>query len=262
MKILLSNDDGIFAPGIQALAEALCQAHEVYVCAPDGERSAVSRSMTLFSPIRARETRLPGLPDIPAYAVSGTPVDCMRLALGNLFPEPDIVVSGVNMGPNLGTDVLYSGTVAAAHEAALLGYQSIAVSCLSYKGEHIDTAGRVALLAVEYVVSHPMRFGTLLNVNVPGIPFEQLKGVKVMPACVEQYELKFIEREDPFGVKYYWAPCGRTSCCDGMDVDDRWAREGYVTVTPLTYDLTDYARLAEMDEAALDWVGRAERGNG
>lgn len=135
MKILLSNDDGIFAPGIHALAEALCQAHEVYVCAPDGERSAVSRSMTLFSPLRARKTQLAGLPDIPAYAVSGTPVDCMRLALGNLFPEPDIVVSGVNMGPNLGTDVLYSGTVAAAHEAALLGYQSIAVSCLSYKGE-------------------------------------------------------------------------------------------------------------------------------
>lgn len=256
MKILLCNDDGIFAPGIRAVAKALADAHEVYVCAPDGERSAVSRSMTIFSPLRAREARLDGLPDIPAYAVSGTPVDCMRLALGNLFPAPDIVVSGANMGPNLGTDVLYSGTVAAAHEAALLGYQSVAVSCLSHGGEHVETAARVALLAVEYVHDNPMRFGTLLNVNVPALPFEEVRGVKVVPACVVQYDLTYIEREDPFGAKYYWMPHGRTTCCEGMDVDDRWAREGYVTLTPLTYDLTDYARLAVMDEAAVGWFGR------
>ena len=143
MKILLSNDDGVFAPGLKALANALNKDHELTVSAPDSERSAVSRSMTLFDPLRARETRIEGLPDVPAYAVSGTPVDCVRLALGNLFSEPDIVVSGINMGPNLGTDVLYSGTVAAAHEAALLGYQSIAVSCLSYHGRNIETAARL-----------------------------------------------------------------------------------------------------------------------
>ena len=256
MRILLSNDDGITSPGIRALAEAFCREHEVYISAPDSERSAVSRSMTIFTPLRAREMRLEGLPDVAAYAVSGTPVDCVRLALGNLFPVPDIVVSGVNMGPNLGTDVLYSGTVAAAHEAALLGYQSIAVSCLSYRGEHIETAARVASGAVEYVLHNPLRFGALLNINVPGLPFEELKGVRLAPACVEQYELKYIEREDPFGVKYYWMPHGRISCCDGMDVDDRWAREGYVTVTPLTYDLTDHARLHAMDGTALDWAGR------
>ncbi len=256
MKLLLSNDDGIYANGLRALAEALRDKHEVTISAPDAERSAVSRSMTIFSPLRARETRLEGLTDIPAYAVSGTPVDCVRLALGNLFPAPDIVVSGINMGPNLGTDVLYSGTVAAAHEAALLGYQSIAVSCLSYKGEHIETAAQIALKAIAYIERHPMKFGTLLNVNVPGIPLREIRGVKIVPACVEQYELTFIEREDPMGVKYYWAPHGRTSCCDGMDVDDRWAREGYVTLTPLTYDLTDYRRIGEMSASELNWTGR------
>ncbi len=254
MKLLLSNDDGVFASGIRVLAETLSKTHEIFVSAPDAERSGVSRSMTLFEPLRAKPTKIEGLPEIPAYAVSGTPVDCVRLALGNLFPAPDIVVSGINLGPNLGTDVLYSGTVAAAHEAALLGYQAIAVSSLSYKGEFLETAARVAEIAVDYISEHPMDFGTLLNINVPGIPYEELKGIKVTSTCIQQYELEFIEREDPLGRKYYWPPHGRTSCSDGMDVDDRWAREGYVTVTPLMYDLTDYPRLRNMQLSLPDWI--------
>ncbi|NLI53180.1 MAG: 5'/3'-nucleotidase SurE [Clostridiales bacterium] len=254
MKLLLSNDDGVFAAGLRALAEELSKTHEIFVSAPDRERSAVSRGMTLNEPLRAQKTRIQGLPDVPAYAVSGTPVDCVRLALGNLFPEPEIVVSGINHGPNLGTDVLYSGTVAAAHEAALLGYQAVAVSCLSYKAEHVETAARVAASAVEYLSKHPLQFGMVLNVNVPAVPFEALRGVKVTPLSVEQYELKYVEREDPFGRKYYWAPRGCTTCSDGMDVDDRWAREGYVTLTPLTYDLTQHSHLREMDRHDLNWI--------
>ncbi len=256
MKLLLSNDDGVFAGGIRALATELSKTHSICVSAPDVERSAVSRAMTLFDPLRARKTTIKGLPDIPAYAVSGTPVDCVRLALGNLFGKPDMVVSGINHGPNLGTDVLYSGTVAAAHEAALLGYQSIAISCLSYEGEHLETAARIAAIAVDYVAQHPLAFGTLLNVNVPGVPFEELKGVKVAPLCVEQYALEFVEREDPMGRVYYWAPRGCTTCSDGLDVDDRWAREGYVTLTPLTYDLTHVSRLSEMAQSELNWIER------
>lgn len=256
MKILLSNDDGVYAAGIRALAAELSKEHEISISAPDRERSAVSRAMTLFDPLRARKISLHGLTDVPTYAVSGTPVDCVRLALGNLFPNPDIVVSGINMGPNLGTDVLYSGTVAAAHEAALLGYQSIAVSCLSYEGEQIETAARVAALAVEYVSAHPLAFGTLLNVNVPGVPFGELRGVKVAPLCVEQYALEYVEREDPMGRKYYWAPRGCITCSDGTDVDDRWAREGYVTLTPLTYDLTHMTRLDEMAAQNWNWLER------
>jgi len=256
MKLLLSNDDGVFASGIRTLAAELCKNHEVFVSAPDRERSAVSRAMTLFSPLRAKQTQIAGLPDVQAYAVSGTPVDCVRLALGNLTPNPDLVVSGINLGPNLGTDVLYSGTVAAAHEAALLGYQSIAISCLSYEGEHLETAARVAAMAVEYLSRHPLDFGMLLNVNVPAVPFEELKGIKAVPLGVQQYALEFVEREDPMDRKYYWAPRGCTTCSDGLNVDVRWANEGYVTVTPLTYDLTHTAWLKEIAAQNLDLTKR------
>jgi len=254
MKLLLSNDDGVFAAGIRSLAHELNKGHEIYISAPDRERSAVSRAMTLIEPLRAQKTHIEGLPNVPAYAVSGTPVDCVRLALGNLFPAPDIVVSGINHGPNLGTDVLYSGTVAAAHEAALLGYQAIAVSCLSYAGEHMDTAARIAALAVEYIEKHPLSFGTVLNVNVPALPFEQLKGIKVTQLAIEQYALEYVEREDPFGRTYYWCPRGCTTCSDGMDVDDRWAREGYATLTPITYDLTQYSRMEDMAQQDIHWI--------
>ena len=254
MKLLLSNDDGVFASGIKILAETLGKTHEIYVSAPDSERSAVSRSMTLYSPLRARKTQMEGMPDVPAYAVSGTPVDCVRLALGNLFPEPDIVVSGINLGPNLGTDVLYSGTVAAAHEAALLGYQAIAISCVTYTGEYMETAARIAALAVDYIQAHPLSFGTVLNVNVPAVPFEELKGIKVTPLAVEQYALKYVERKDPFGRTYYWCPRGCTTCSDGLDVDDRWAREGYATLTPITYDLTLYSHMEEMAQQDIHWL--------
>lgn len=254
MKILLSNDDGVFSTGIRALAAELSKTNEIYVSAPDKERSAVSRAMTLFNPIRARKTTIKGLSDISAFAVSGTPVDCVRLALGNLFPQPDLVVSGINHGPNLGTDVLYSGTVAAAHEAALLGFQSIAISSLSYDAANMETAARVAAIAVEYVARHPLAFGTLLNVNVPDLPFEELKGVKIATLSIQQYALEFVEREDPMGNTYYWAPCGCTTCSDGMDEDTRWAREGYVTLTPLTYDLTHTPRMEEMKRENLNWT--------
>lgn len=254
MKLLLSNDDGVFAEGLHALAAELGKTHEIMISAPDRERSSVSRAMTLNDPLRAKKVRLDGLPDVIAYAVSGTPVDCVRLALGNLFPKPDMIVSGINHGPNLGTDVLYSGTVAAAHEAALLGYQAIAVSGLSFLAEHMDTAARVAAHAVSYVAQNPLEFGMLLNVNVPALPYAELKGVKVAPLCVEDYALKYIEREDPFGRKYYWIPCGCNTRSNDMDVDDRWAHEGYVTLTPVTYDLTHYPRLRQMDERELNWI--------
>ncbi len=254
MKLLLSNDDGVFANGIRALAAQLSKSHEIFVSAPDRERSSVSRAMTMNDPLRAYPVVLEGLPDIPVYAVNGTPVDCVRLALGNLFPAPDIVVSGINHGKNLGTDVLYSGTVAAAHEAALLGYQAIAISGLSCEGEHMDTAARIAATAVEYISRNPMQFGMVLNINVPALPFEELKGIKVTQLCVEEYALKYVEREDPFGRKYYWLPCGRNTNSDGMDMDDRWVHEGYVTLTPLTYDLTHHTWLNDMRAQDINWL--------
>lgn len=246
MRLLLSNDDGVYAPGIRALAEGLASEYEVCVCAPDGERSAVSRSMTLFSPLRATKVQLAELPDIPAYAVSGTPVDCVRLGIGNLFEEPDIVLSGINMGQNLGTDVLYSGTVGAAHEAALLGYQAIAVSLSSFAPKHFETAVYAARWGVDYVRKHPLPYGTVLNINAPDMPLEQILGIRPAKTGIVSYEYKYVERQDPAGRPYYWPPRVRTSDADCCDSDECWLNEGYISVTPLGYDLTDYRLLSDM----------------
>ncbi len=248
MNLLLSNDDGVFAEGIRVLAEALCNIGTVCISAPDRERSAASRSMTLFSPLRARKTLLNGLEGVEAYAVTGTPVDCVRLGVGNLFPRPDVVVSGINHGSNLGTDALYSGTVSAAHEGALLGIQSLAVSCCGYPPVHFETAAIYAQRAVLYLLEHPLPFGTLLNVNVPDLPPEEIRGVRLAPLCVEKYALRYVERKDPMGVPYYWAPRERMTNAAGLDVDARWAKEGYAVFTPLTFDLTDRGSMAKMRE--------------
>lgn len=253
MRLLLSNDDGVFSPGMLALAQVLSGEHELFVAAPDSERSCVSRGMTLFSPLRAQRVTLPGLADVPAYAISGTPVDCVRLALGNLMAAPDMVISGINIGGNLGTDVLYSGTVAAAAEASLLGYQAVAVSICSFRPEHLETAAHFAKKAVSYVQENPLPFGTVLNVNVPDREMDKLSGVMLAPAGVVQYTLPFIERADPSGMPYYWPPRGRSTCDNSLEVDERYALEGYVTVTPLTYDLTHHGLMRKMDVS--DWVG-------
>lgn len=246
MKLLLSNDDGVLAEGISALARELKKEYEVFIAAPDTERSCVSRAMTLLSPLRARAHSLPGLEEVPAYGISGTPVDCVRLGLGNLFSEAKMVVSGINHGPNLGSDALYSGTVAAAHEAAMLGYQAVAVSSCSYAPKHFDTAARYAARAVQYLQKNPLPFGVVLNVNVPDLPMEEIRGIKIVPGAKIDYQLEFIEAADPKGTPCYWPPRARIPGDLTGDTDERWAMEGYVTLTPLGYDLTNYETLARM----------------
>jgi 5'-nucleotidase len=249
MNILLSNDDGVFADGIRALAIALQEGNSLGISAPDRERSAASRSMTLYAPLRARPVVLPGLENVKAYAVTGTPVDCVRLGVGNLFDRPDIVVSGVNHGGNLGTDALYSGTVAAAHEAALLGIPAVAVSCYSHSPKHLDSAALFGRRAVSYVLAHPLPFGTLMNVNVPDLPAEQVRGIKIAPLCVQQYGCTYVQRDDPSGVPYYWAPRNCLTDTNALDVDMRWIQEGYAVFTPVTYDLTDWQSMKMLNEA-------------
>lgn len=248
MKLLLSNDDGIYAAGIQALTKGLADEHTIFISAPDTERSAVSRSMTLFSPLRARPVQLDGLPEVPAYAVNGTPVDCVRLGLGNLFETPDMVISGVNIGHNLGTDVLYSGTVGAAHEASLLGYQAMAISICSFEPAHFETAVYAAKWGVRYLTKHPLPIGTVLNINVPDIPVEEVKGFRPCSTGVVGYTLKYVERKDPSDKTYYWPPRGRVFDQNSpKDCDERAIMDGYISVTPLGYDLTNYDLLAAMD---------------
>lgn len=247
MKILFCNDDGAHAEGIRILAAAFDGEYDRYLAAPDSERSAASRSMTLSSPLRARKVDIPGIPEMPAYAINGTPVDCVRLAIGNLVPEPDVVVSGINHGANLGTDVLYSGTVAAAHEAALLGYQAIAVSSCARAPEHFASAARAARWAVDYVAKNPLPFGTVLNVNVPDLPLEQIRGIRAVPTCMISYALAFIPGKDPSGAPYYWPPSEIRAVTPRENADECVVREGYIAVTPLTYDLTDHRTLKNMN---------------
>jgi len=234
MNILLVNDDGIEAAGIRYLMRGLCEKHTVFAVAPDRERSAVSKAMTLTTPLRAKPLEIEGV--ACAYAVDGMPVDCVRLGLGNLVPEePDVVISGINRGPNLGTDTLYSGTCAGAQEAALSGVQAIAMSVDRRNPVHYDTAVAVTKRMIEIVKNHPLPFGMYYNVNVPDLPTEEIKGYRLTGLATVRYNKVYERREDPIGRPYYWAPRGRLACDPNDDTDDAWVRRGYVTVTPMGF---------------------------
>lgn len=248
MKILMSNDDGIYADGIRQLAAAFSGENEVVLSAPDRERSAASNGMTLIAPLRAKRVKLSDLPDVRAYAVDGTPVDCVRLGLGNLFPEAELVLSGVNHGANTGTDTLYSGTVAAAHEAAQLGVPAVAVSINSFIPEHWETAVHYAKAAVRYIARHPMPAGTVLNVNVPDLPLEEVRGLRLARLGVVRYALAFLEKKDPIGETYYWPPRARLPYDGDPAADYALIKQGYAVMTPLTCDLTDERTLLHMRE--------------
>ena len=234
MKILLINDDGIDAFGIRSLMRTLSKEHTVWVVAPDRQRSAVSKAMTLNMPLRAVPKEIEGV--ALAYAVDGMPVDCARLGLGNLVPEqPDLVISGINHGPNLGSDTLYSGTCAAAQESALMGIPTIAMSLDKRNPVHFETACAVTERMIGVCMRHPLPFGMFYNVNVPDLPVEELKGYRVTGLSLVRYKKTYEDREDPLGRPYYWAPRGRLMCDLNDDTDDAWMRKGYVTVTPMGF---------------------------
>lgn len=234
MKILLVNDDGIDAVGIQTLMQTLSKEHTVWVIAPDRQRSAVSKAMTLNAPLRAVPREIEGV--ALAYAVDGMPVDCARLGLGNLVPEqPDLVISGINHGPNLGSDTLYSGTCAAAQEAALLGIPTIAMSLDRRNPVHFETAAAVTKHMIGVSLRHPLPFGVFYNVNVPDLPPEEIKGYRVTGLALVRYNRVYERREDPLGRPYYWAPRGKLPCDPDTDDDYAWMKKGYVTVTPMGY---------------------------
>lgn len=236
MRILISNDDGIDAPGLAALEQALAPLGDVWVVAPEKERSAQSHALTLHKPLRVKprgERR---------FAVSGTPADCVYLARHHLLPEaPDLVVSGVNRGANLGKDVHYSGTVAAAREAAMARLPAIAVSLhitAPAAHHHYDTAARlVASWLPDLVAAIPPT--VLLNVNVPDVPSAQVHGVRVAPLGHRIYADGVDHRVDPWGRDYYWIGGGHARFEDAPETDGPLCEKGYATVTPLHADPTD-----------------------
>ena len=235
MNILISNDDGYQSEGIAVLAAALREIADIRVVAPDRDRSGASNSLTLDSPIRARET------DGGFTSVDGTPTDCVHLAItGLLDHEPDMVVAGINAGANLGDDVLYSGTVAAAMEGRFLGFPAIAVSLAGEQPVNFGTAARVALDLVQRVMAGSLPADTILNVNVPDLPMEQINGIQATRLGHRHKSEPVVRMDDPRGRPVYWVgPCG-TEQDAGPGTDFHAVRSGYVSVTPLDVDLTRY----------------------
>ena len=239
MRILLSNDDGYFAPGIQALADALAGLGEIVVVAPEQNRSGASNSLTLDRPLFLKQA-VNGF-----YFVNGTPTDCVHLAVtGMLDYLPDIIVSGINNGANMGDDTIYSGTVAAATEGFLLGIPSIAISLTSHDGKHFDTAGRVAREIVERFIANPIREPVLLNVNVPDIPHADLQGTEVTRLGRRHKAEPVVAMRSPRNETVYWVGAAGAAADAGPGADFNAVERGCVSITPLQIDLTHTAQLA------------------
>ena len=233
MRILLSNDDGIQAPGIHALHSAVQDLGEISVVAPDGERSAISHGITLTKPLHARSWP-PGAPPF-GTAISGTPADCVKLAVSLLLdPKPDLILSGINLGPNAGISVLYSGTVSAATEGPIMGIPSMALSLDTFSEPNWDTAARVSRALVEQVVSGQLHIAPDIfwNVNIPNLPYEKLAGLRVTRMGASRFVEKYEKRLDPWGNPYYWMTGELYETGDMKGTDLEALRQGCVTDTP------------------------------
>ncbi|MGC9455982.1 MAG: 5'/3'-nucleotidase SurE [Halothiobacillaceae bacterium] len=245
MNILVSNDDGYLSPGIQVLANALSVLGQVTIVAPDRDRSGASNSLTLSRPLRPRRI------SERVHAVDGTPSDCVHLAVKGLLPEtPDLVVSGINHGSNLGDDVLYSGTVAAATEGRSLGLPAIAVSSMSFDPRHLPAAADLVCTLVRRLESHPLPRGTLLNVNVPDRPTSEIQGIRATRLGRRHPSSPIVRDQDPRGREIFWiGAAGAAEDC-GEGTDFHAVAEGYVSVTPVQFDMTRH----EVIDAVQGWL--------
>ncbi|MGB3291966.1 MAG: 5'/3'-nucleotidase SurE [Phormidesmis sp.] len=269
MNVLVSNDDGIFALGIRALANALANAgHEVTVVCPDRERSATGHGLTLHKPLRVEPVEGVFAPEVTAWACSGTPSDCVKLALDAILPAaPDFVVSGINHGANLGTDVLYSGTVSAAMEGVLEGIPAIAISLTSFAYKNFQPAAEFAVQMLAQLEKQPLNLPILLNINVPPVAAAEIKGAVIARQGIRRYFDQFEKRTDPRGKIYYWlagevmeegdvelpakAEASQVTRLEKelsalsaqFTTDVKAIKDSYITVTPLQYNLTAYTAL-------------------
>ncbi len=235
MRILVSNDDGVLAPGIQVLAEALTDIAEIYVMAPDRNRSGASNSLTLSNPLRVRPL------DNGYHSVEGTPTDCVHLALTGFFNlKFDMVISGINDGANLGDDVLYSGTVAAAMEGRNLGFPAIAVSLAGRPVEHYETAAAVVKHLASKLMSDPLRSQTILNVNVPNVPLDSIRGMEVTRLGTRHAAEPTLKTTDPRGRPIYWIGAPGEKADSGPGTDFHAISQNAVSITPLHLDMTHY----------------------
>ena len=252
MYIAITNDDGINSPGIRALWIELSAIAEVAVIAPDSERSACSHSITVHHPIRVEQHEI-SQPGVVAWSVNGTPADCVKIGLESLLPRtPDIFVSGINNGSNLGTDVLYSGTVSAAIEASLHGLPAIAVSLADRHPKDFSVAAQfVSKLVQKVLAKETLPKHTLLNVNIPPLSSSQIRGTAITKLGSISYDNVFEKRHDPRGRAYYWMSGTMQDGGNDPDSDVEAVKAGYISVTPVHFDLTNYATIERFRQ--WDW---------
>jgi len=240
MHILLTNDDGIYSDGIRALYNSLKEVGDVSIVAPDTERSAVGHAITLSDPLRVKEVKRGG--KFFGYATTGTPADCVKLAIRSLLKKkPDLIVSGINLGPNVGYSVLYSGTVSGAMEGAILGIPSFAISLATFTNPDYSYAAKFAKkLSKQIIKNKGLPKGTLLNVNVPAVSPEEIKGVRIVKQSGRAIEERFDKREDPHKRTYYWltGEIIESDKKEGADIET--IRKKYVSITPIHCDMTNY----------------------
>lgn len=247
MNILLTNDDGIYAPGIQALMKTLKPLGQVTVVAPEHERSSVSHGITLFQPLWCKKIALGK--KLSGYAISGTPADCVKFGVKMILKKkPDLVVSGINLGENDGCSVFYSGTVAAAREAALLGIPALAVSLATFHDPDFRYTANLTAKLARFLEENPLRKGTFLNVNVPHRPAAQIKGTLLTRQGMAPIHTQFRKRYNPLDKEYFWMTGKNPVTAKNLKFDTTALAQGYVVVTPLHCDLTDEKTLKEFPQ--------------
>lgn len=251
MKILISNDDGIDSPGIAALAKEMKKIGDVTVIAPRTEQSAVGHAITMKIPLRITEYYKNG--DFFGYAIDGTPADCLKIGIRNILKtRPDIVLSGINNGSNTAINIIYSGTVSAAREAAIMDLPAIAISQTSHDAKDFSYSARIASELTKQVLKRGLPNGTLLNVNVPNLPEEEIAGILVTKQGKSKWDDVYEERMDPYGKKYYWLTGSLMETDDKLETDQFAIKNNFVSITPVHFDLTDYATYNSINNWQLE----------
>ncbi len=251
MKILVSNDDGIDSAGIHALVSSLKEIAEVTVVAPHKEQSAVGHAITMQTPLRVFEYHRDG--KFFGFAIDGTPADCVKIGIRNIMNEyPDLMVSGINHGSNTAVNIIYSGTVSAAREAAIMEVPSMAVSVTSHSVNDFSFAAEIAELLSLEIHKRGIPKGTMLNVNVPNLPKSQIAGIQVTKQGKSKWDDVYEKRVDPYGRNYYWLTGNLVELDDSIEFDQIAVKNNYVSVTPVHFDLTDYDMYKKMKDWNID----------
>jgi 5'-nucleotidase len=249
VRILLTNDDGINAPGLAALAAEMAKHGEIIIYAPVSEMSAVGHAITISDPLRVSELRKNG--DFFGFAVRGTPADCVKVAIWDLGRQnrmPDIVISGINQGSNTGINTIYSGTVSAATEGAISGIPAIAISLASYTSLDFSVAAAFAPIITKHLLSHPLPPGVFLNVNVPSVPQAEIRGIKITRQGMTNYEEEYEIRKDPHSRNYYWLTGEKMEVEQDDEIDDRAILGNKISITPIHSDMTYYPALEQLNQ--------------